>query len=172
MSRSGLASAPFHVEHLTGRVFFSGIPLVTRDLMPLVELVAREVGNSLDQAHLQERSQQLAIREDRLLVARDLHDGVLQSLTGIRFQLRTLADEPDAAASVRDRALAMERALAIEQRELRLFIGLEAGRADGRRRVCRPDAGRAANPARGRVGDSHRDPRDPRCRCRCRTTPN
>jgi signal transduction histidine kinase len=114
------ASAPFEVEHHSGRTFFSGLPSVTQDVIPLVEVVAREVGNSLEQLYGHDRLQQLAIREDRLRVARDLHDGVLQSLTGARFQLQLLAD--DAPASVRDRLLAVERAIAIEQRELRLFI--------------------------------------------------
>ena len=47
---------------------------------------------------------------------------MLQSLTGIRLRLQALADEPDAAAPARDRLLALERAIAIEQREIRLFI--------------------------------------------------
>jgi signal transduction histidine kinase len=62
----------------------------------------------------------LAVSEERIRLARDLHDGVLQSLTGIRLQLQTLAD--DARSHARDHLLAIERALAIEQRELRLFI--------------------------------------------------
>ena len=116
----GFASAPFAVEHHEGRVFFSELSSLTPDVIPLVEVVAREVGNSLEQLYGHDRLQQLAIREDRLRVARDLHDGVLQSLTGARFQLQLLAD--DSPASVRDRLLAVERAIAIEQRELRLFI--------------------------------------------------
>jgi signal transduction histidine kinase len=73
----------------------------------------------------------LAIVEDRIRVARDLHDGVLQSLTGIRFELQDIAmAEQDAATPtpVADRLLAIERALSIEQRELRRFIeGLKPG---------------------------------------------
>jgi signal transduction histidine kinase len=118
----GFASAPFEVEHLKGRTFFSGLRLVTPDVIPLFEVVAREIGNSLEQLHAHDRIQQLAIREDRIRVARDLHDGVLQSLTGVRFQLQELADEDHAPSSVSDRLLAIERAIAIEQRELRLFI--------------------------------------------------
>ena len=62
----------------------------------------------------------LAVSEERIRLARDLHDGVLQSLTGIRLQLQTLAET--ARSHARDHLLAIERALAIEQRELRLFI--------------------------------------------------
>lgn len=131
------ASAAFVVEHLRGRVFFSGVPETTADIVPLAEVVAREVGNSLEQLHLHDRLQQVAIREDRIRVARDLHDGVLQSITGIRLQLQTLAVEQGAPSTMSDRLLAVERALAIEQRELRRFIedlkpiGSHAGRDEG-----------------------------------------
>ena len=116
------ASAPFDLEHVTGRVFFVGITMPTPDIIPLVEVVAREVGNSLEHLYIHHRFQQVAVREDRIRVARDLHDGVLQSLTGIRFQLQALADRPGDGSTVGDQLLAIERAIAIEQRELRRFI--------------------------------------------------
>ncbi len=120
--RTGLVSAPFSVEHLSGRLFFNGLADASPGIIPLAEVVSREVGNSLERLHLHDRLQQIAIREDRLRVARDLHDGVLQSLTGIRFRLQALADEQPSSSSLRDPLLSVERAIAIEQRELRLFI--------------------------------------------------
>jgi signal transduction histidine kinase len=121
-------SAPFHTEHLAGHVFFSA-PVPTLDLQPMTDVVAREVGNSLDQVYLAARDRQLAVREDRLRVARDLHDGVLQALTGIRLELQALA-ESAGEGLLHDRLLASERALAVEQRELRRFIdGLRPGGA-------------------------------------------
>ena len=93
LTRTGLVSAPFSVEHLSGRLFFNGLADASAGIIPLAEVVSREVGNSLERLHLHDRLQQIAIREDRLRVARDLHDGVLQSLTGIRFRLQALADE-------------------------------------------------------------------------------
>ena len=47
---------------------------------------------------------------------------MLQSLTGIRLELQAVADDCDANPTVHNRLLAIERALSIEQRELRLFI--------------------------------------------------
>jgi len=116
------AAAPFEVEHLRGRVYFIGLPAAGPEVTPLAEIVAREVGNSLEQLYIHDRVQQVAVREDRIRVARDLHDGVLQSLTAIRFQLQALADQPVGGGEVADRLLAIERAIAIEQRELRRFI--------------------------------------------------
>src|SRR5205085_9886247 len=103
---------------VAGRVYFTGVT-AAGDLRPTLTLVAREVGNSIGQLRLSERIRQLAVHEDRIRVSRDLHDGVLQSLTGIRLELQGIAETAGPAA---DRLRAPERALAIEQRELRLFI--------------------------------------------------
>jgi|RhiMetdeSRZDD1v2_1073273.scaffolds.fasta_scaffold05317_15 signal transduction histidine kinase len=122
-----LGSAPrvsvsFRTEHLMGRVFFTDVDPAADDLKPIVEVVAREVGNSLDQLYLTDRLREIAVREDRIQLARNLHDGVLQALTGVRLELQAIASEPAGESSLQDRLLAIERALAIEQRELRLFI--------------------------------------------------
>jgi signal transduction histidine kinase len=118
----GVASVPFSTEHLNGRVFFTGLIDVTANVAPAVELVAREVGSSLDQLYLTEQMRGLAAQDERIRLARDLHDGVLQSLTGIRLQLQGMAEEHLERGATKERLLAIERAIAIEQRELRLFI--------------------------------------------------
>ena len=119
IGRDGEALALFETEQVTGRVFFTGVRTASADLTPTLSLVAREIGNSLGQLYLSERVRQLAVHEDRIRVSRDLHDGVLQALTGIRLELQAIADT---ALPEADRLRALERALAIEQRELRLFI--------------------------------------------------
>lgn len=152
----GAASAAFALEHLRGRVSFSGIPGTPADIVPLAEIVAREVGNSLEQLYLHDRLQQIAIREDRIRVARDLHDGVLQSLTGIRLQLQALADAHGAPSSISDRLLAIERAIAIEQRELRLFI--EDLKPIGSRRSAEPGLAGMLEELRSRLATEWQTP--------------
>jgi signal transduction histidine kinase len=119
----GLAAAPFKTDRVSGWVFFADIRTATREIIPLAEVVAREIGASLDQLHVTRQLQEIAASEERIRVARDLHDGVLQSLTGIRLELRSMAVSLDGESTPRDRLFAIERALAIEQRELRFFIG-------------------------------------------------
>jgi len=115
------ASAPFETDQVAGCVYFTGVSAGPEgDLLPILALVAHEVGNSLGQLQMSERVRQVAVHEARIRVSRDLHDGVLQALTGIRFELQNMAGE--AAGADADRLRALERALAIEQRELRLFI--------------------------------------------------
>jgi signal transduction histidine kinase len=120
----GLASAPFRTERVAGRVFFTGIGGPTAESRLLAEVVARAVGDSLDQLGITQQLREIGAREQRIQLARDLHDGVLQSLTGIRYELQAIAGAlaSDTTGASRDRLLAIERALAIEQRELRLFI--------------------------------------------------
>jgi signal transduction histidine kinase len=113
------ASAIFETEHVAGRVYFTGVTDRGADLRPTLALVAHEVGTSLGQLQLAERMRELAVYEDRIRVSRDLHDGVLQGLTGVRLELQSIADTAGPAA---DRLRALERTLATEQRELRLFI--------------------------------------------------
>jgi signal transduction histidine kinase len=120
LSGVGLVSAPLAVDRIVGRVFFSDLNALTTELTTLAVIVAREIATSLTQLSVAEQLRELAASEQRLRVARDLHDGVLQSLTGIRLELQNVAAASD--ADQRDRLLAIERTLALEQRELRMFI--------------------------------------------------
>ena len=120
----GLSSAVFRTERVAGRVFFGELGAAEPEVVWLTQVVAREIGASLDAVHTTQQLREIAAREERINLARDLHDGVLQSLTGIRLEIRAMASSLDAtSAGSRDRLFAIERALAIEQRELRLFIG-------------------------------------------------
>jgi signal transduction histidine kinase len=117
-------SVHFATDNVRGRLFLmpSGSP--AEELAALADVVAREIGASLDQLSVTQRLREIAASEERIRVARDLHDGVLQSLTGIRLELRAIAAALDGGGGeIRGRLFGLERALAIEQRELRFFIG-------------------------------------------------
>lgn len=127
----GLATAAIRTDLISGRVFFSDLGTPAAEALPLTELVAREIASSLDQLQSAEQREELAAREERVRVARDLHDGVLQALTGVRLELRALSKAiPVSKESLEQKLVSIERALAMEQRELRFFIaGLEPGSA-------------------------------------------
>jgi signal transduction histidine kinase len=124
LTGGAVLSAPLNKPPVSGRVFFTELVAPTAELITIAGLVAREVGASLQQLAVTDQLRELAASEQRLQVARDLHDGVLQSMTAIRFELQAMAMGSNAGPSAahRDRLLAIERALALEQRELRLFI--------------------------------------------------
>jgi signal transduction histidine kinase len=89
----------------------------------LGQVVARHVAAALDHLYVQQRLQQAAVMEERVRFARDLHDGLLQSLTGTGLQLETvrrvLRQEPQVAI---DRLADIQHLIVAEQRNLRSYI--------------------------------------------------
>ena len=114
---------PLHGECLEGHLFALDKPRMTGDDLLLGEVVAHQVASSMDQSLLSRRLRQAAAAEERNRLSRDLHDGVLQSLTGAALQLETVQrlwdSEPRTA---RDRLAVVQQLIADEQRDLRFFI--------------------------------------------------
>jgi signal transduction histidine kinase len=111
---------PVSGEHVSGLLLCLDREGMTLDDLALGEVAVRELAGALDQHYLAGQLRLLAVTEERLKLARDLHDGVLQSLTAARLQIDALASELN--GSPRDRLRAVERAIAVEQGELRTFI--------------------------------------------------
>jgi signal transduction histidine kinase len=86
-------------------------------------IVAHQVVADMDQFYLSRRLQEAAVTEERLRLARNLHDGLLQSLTGMSLQMaavrRLLEGNLHAA---RDHLLEIQRLIAEEQRDLRFLV--------------------------------------------------
>ncbi len=116
-------SGPYRTEQLSGRVFFTDVESPAVESFGLLAAVARQVGMTIDHMLSLRRQRAVDVGEERIRLAGDLHDGVLQSMTGVRLELQRVAGGlMTADADARDRLLTLERALALEQRELRLFI--------------------------------------------------
>jgi signal transduction histidine kinase len=118
-----LVALPLQGKSLEGYLFALDKPGITSDDVLLGTIVAREVVVCMDQNALWQQLQQAATTEERLRLARDLHDGVLQSLTGVALQLKTVHglidhDPPEAQRLVLD----IQCLITAEQRDLRLFI--------------------------------------------------
>jgi signal transduction histidine kinase len=110
-------------ETFTGHVFFLDMPYMSADDLVLGEIMARPLVADLDQFSIFQRLQQDTIIEERRRLARDLHDGVLQSLAGVGMQLQLLHDslEKDPRAA-RQRVQELQRWIIEEQRDLRAFV--------------------------------------------------
>lgn len=116
-------SAPVRGQTVSGRIFFFDREDLGVDDISVVEIVARLLAARLDHLNVATRIRDTAVAQERLRVARDLHDGFLQSLTGASLQLEMtdrLIDTDPAAA--RERLRNVQNLIAADQKELRALI--------------------------------------------------
>lgn len=88
---------------------------------------AARLALELDTEVLRERAAETATARERLRLARELHDGVLQGLTAIALQLRTLGSKVPLVS--RNDLGSIRKMLSEEQRKLRWIV--DSGRAKG-----------------------------------------
>ncbi len=112
-------------DSFEGHLLFLGKRGMTSDDLLLGEAVAALVAARLESVYLARSVTEQAATEQRIRLARDLHDGVLQSLTGFGLRLeaiRRLLAEPASVATALPRIEELQQLLALEQRDLRFFI--------------------------------------------------
>ncbi len=118
-----VVSAPLHGEGVEGWLFFLDKSEATLDDLLLAEVVAGYVASRLEVYCLLLQLRQTAATEERMRLARDLHDGVLQSFTGIGLQLASVHGMLHEGSAVALEAVEkLQRVVAAEQRDLRFFI--------------------------------------------------
>jgi signal transduction histidine kinase len=116
-------SLAFASETAQGRLFFIDKTAMTADDLRVGGIVCRHVAGWLNEFYLRRRLAATAALEERLRVARDLHDGGFHVLTGFALELERLLRMPELApARMQERLRAVQRSLADEQRTLRMLI--------------------------------------------------
>jgi signal transduction histidine kinase len=96
---------------------------LTPDDLVLGEIVASSVAVRMENFLLLKQLLGTAASEERIRLARDLHDGLLQSLTGAALQMETvrrlMETDPEAAQQL---LVEIQQLIAAEQRDLRLHV--------------------------------------------------
>jgi signal transduction histidine kinase len=123
VSARNVLSVPVIGEGVTARLFAFDKPQLTSDDLVVALILSRQIVAVLEQHFLVVETRQSAANQERIRVARELHDGIAQSLAAATFHIRglrrTVASDPEAARNGLDE---IERLLVNEQRELRLFM--------------------------------------------------
>ncbi|HEX6212175.1 MAG TPA: histidine kinase [Methylomirabilota bacterium] len=118
-----LAAWPLRGEDFRGWLFCLDRPGLSEQDLIMGEVVADLAAARLEQAYLVQRLRDSAVSSERLRLARDLHDGILQTLTGAALQVqsarRLLASDAGAAE---ERLSQVQRVIAAGQNDLRRFI--------------------------------------------------
>lgn len=123
MPAGAVLAVPLEGETFGGWLFFLDRTGMTSDHLLLGQVLARLVTARMDHFALTRQLRDAAATEQRIRLARDLHDGVLQAFTGVALRLaavrRLLDDDPGAARTALEEAQGL---IASEHRDLRFFI--------------------------------------------------
>jgi signal transduction histidine kinase len=118
-----ILSAPLAGDVVRGRFFaFDPIEETTFDDLVLTRVAAGLIAARLAQIHFVDRLRDGAVAEERIRLARNLHDWLLQSLTGASLQIEVARRALGAGHPAGERLVKIQELLETDQRELRVFI--------------------------------------------------
>ncbi len=131
--KSGLA-IPIRADECEGQLFVTGTRSLCTDDIAIAGKLGRDLSKILDRSAAVAVSEEAAVRRAKASLARDLHDGVIQSLTGASLKLASIRTGLDEGEDVREELETLRRDLASEHLQVRAFIeGLRSGRGPSRK---------------------------------------
>ena len=123
-----VATAPFVGSRCSGRVFVLDRETWSDFQLRLTQIIALRTANILDQQIMQRQAREADAERVRAQLTRDLHDGLLQSLTAAGLQIKLLSNGEQAAT--RERLDVVRQLLNGEQRRIRDFMQKAPPRAE------------------------------------------
>jgi len=117
---SSLCSTSFLGDNCKGRLFLLDRLDWSQDDLTMTEAVASRLRIEIEHYALSAVLEETVASRERIRLARDLHDGILQSLTAAALQLKTTASHSD--EKVRGEIATVRNLLLSEQQRLRTFV--------------------------------------------------
>ncbi len=131
-----VVSVPVPAEGLDARLFLLDRKTYGTDDVQLAELAATRLAALFEQHQLLRRLSLAAASEERLRIARDIHDGVLQFLAGTGLHLQSasalIATDPEGASR---RIANLQQTLIMEQAQLRTWVNALRGGSEVKSQV-------------------------------------
>ena len=119
--REGLA-LPLDLDKGDGLMFLEQVPNLSTDHIDLAEQIAADVSAHIQRHALLKAVEDNAEARSRLVLARDLHDSVVQFLAGAAFRLEAMKRSEAAGGSLQQGLNELKQLMMQEQGELRSFI--------------------------------------------------
>jgi signal transduction histidine kinase len=110
-------SAPFGGGKCHGRVFIVEPHPLNEEMFPLAQAVASQIGGELEHFAKFKEASAVATMRERLRVARDLHDSILQDLTAAKLQFKVLS--PTLSEEARARVDEITQLISTQQSRIR-----------------------------------------------------
>ena len=117
---SSVCSAAFSGDSCKGRVFVLDRPHWEDEDLTLTEIVASRLRLELEYYALSIELKETAASRERIRLARDLHDGALQTLTGAALQLSSLVSH--SGQELKEKLSGIRELLLAEQQRIRAFV--------------------------------------------------
>lgn len=119
--RGPICSVPFVGQICEGRLFAMELARGRSEYLIYGELVAAHILRRLEGSAVRRQRLSQAIEQERARWSRDLHDGLLQSMTAMRLQLKAAIAQPDFGVLQRQAEKASD-VLRDEQERLRMIV--------------------------------------------------
>ncbi len=118
-----LLSVPVRTDSINARLFVGAPDVPVEAMLIVAESVGVLLAAHFEATNHARTAVQEAVEQDRLRVARDLHDGLLQSFTGVVLQLETIHSTLDMRPEEARRMITETQSMIMaDQRELRRFV--------------------------------------------------
>lgn len=122
LSANSVLALPLAGEHTSGYLFLLDAPDPTADDLRLAQVVGRNVADALENLALSEQLRAMTAAQERVRLSRDLHDGILQTLSGIGLRLAAVRQLLNSSpAGAQGQLSDLEQLVRDEQRDLRFF---------------------------------------------------